>query len=127
MSITDRLFNSTNIDLPFNWKNLNRLDQIEEMIERSKQKPVVIFKHSTRCGVSHLAQHNLERDWNFQPEDLDFYYLDLIRYRPVSNEVAKTFGVTHQSPQIIVLKDGEVSYHTSHHMISGDVLRKAVS
>lgn len=126
MSRTNRLFNQAETGLPFNWQNLESPEQIDEIVARSQAKPVVVFKHSTRCGVSHMAQHNLEHKWDFQPEDLDFYYLDLIRHRPVSNAVAETFGIRHQSPQILVVRNGEVIYHTSHHMISVEVIRKYI-
>ncbi len=123
----NRLFNNADTGLPFNWQNLNSLEQIDEIKKLSEDKPVVIFKHSTRCGVSHMAQHQLERDWNFQPEELDFFYLDLIRHRPVSNAVAETFEVRHQSPQILIIKNGEVAFHTSHHRIGVEIIRKQIA
>lgn len=126
MSLMNRLFDSTDTGLPFDWQNLNSLEQIDEIKKQSEDKPVVIFKHSTRCGISHMAQHNLEGRWDFQPEELHFYYLDLIRNRPVSNAVAETFDVRHQSPQILIIRNGEVDYHTSHHLISVETIRKQI-
>lgn len=107
-----------------NWKVLEDEQQLEEILETSKEKPVVIFKHSTRCGISEGAKYTLMENWDFNNEELDFYYLDLLKYRPLSNRIAETFQVTHQSPQVLLVKDGEVAFHTSHHRISTDGLRK---
>lgn len=120
------MMGSSEKELPENWKTLQEIDQIETIKNQSHDRAVAIFKHSTRCGISHMAKHQLERDWDFGAGELDFYYLDLIRHRPVSNAVSEKLGVVHQSPQIIVLKDGKVVYHTSHHMISAGALRKAI-
>ena len=108
------------------WKELQELKQLDQLIEDSHQKPVVIFKHSVSCGISAMAKHQLERDWDFDPADLDFYYLDLINNRAVSNQIAETLGVIHQSPQIILVHKGKEVYNTSHHMISVQGLKKAL-
>lgn len=117
-------FNRAQQGLVFDaWKVLQDEQQLQEIIETSKHKPVVIFKHSTRCGTSEGAKYTLMENWDFAAHELDFYYLDLLRYRPISNRVAEDFQVTHQSPQVLVLKDGKVVFHTSHHRISVDALR----
>jgi len=108
------------------WKPLTDEGQLQTIIQASYKKPVVIFKHSTRCGTSAMAKHGLETNWELQPEELDFYYLDLIRYRSVSNLAAETFKVVHHSPQIIVVKNGEAVYDTSHHNISIQTLKKSL-
>lgn len=118
-------FNQAQQGLVFDaWKELQDEQQLDEIIETSKTKPVVIFKHSTRCGISEGAKYKLMENWDFDPQDLDFYYLDLLRYRPISNRIAEDFQVTHQSPQVLLVKDGEVTFHTSHHRISVEGLRK---
>jgi len=124
MNLSDRIRESESI-FP-EWKVLDQTGQLEQLQEASHQKPVVIFKHSTRCGISAHAKFRLEREWSFAPEDLDFYYLDLIAYRQVSNQVAETLQVTHQSPQIILLREGKAIYDSSHHMISVEELKKAM-
>ena len=106
------------------WKVLEDEAQLDEILATSKEKPVVIFKHSTRCGVSEGAKYTLMENWDFEGKELDFYYLDLIKYRPISNRIAQDFQVTHQSPQVLLVKDGKVAFHTSHHRISVDGLRK---
>ncbi len=126
MSIIDRLFGTFEETLHEDWHKLTEEAQIQEIIQSSYEKPVVIFKHSTRCGTSSMAKHSLETAWDFQNTELDFYYLDLIVFRSVSNKVAETFKVVHHSPQILLIKDGEAVYDTSHHNISIGTLRKAL-
>jgi len=95
-----------------NWIKLTDESQIDTIIEESKHQPVVIFKHSTRCGTSDLAKMRLEKSKT--PDNIKFYYLDLIRYRPVSNKVASVFDVWHESPQILLIRNGECTYDESH-------------
>ena len=100
------------------WNTLTGEEQLEQIIEKSKMAPQVIFKHSTRCSISAVAYHRLQKAK--QPEGVDFYYLDLITYRQLSNKIAQTFGVHHESPQVLVIKNGECVYDESHLAISLD-------
>ena len=109
-----------------NWIHLDTAAQLEQIKRDSFVKPVVIFKHSVTCGISAFAKQRLEDKWDFTDEDFDFYYLDLLSYRPISNQISSDFKVTHQSPQIILIKDGSAVYNTSHHAISVDDLRKSL-
>ncbi|MBL7713048.1 MAG: bacillithiol system redox-active protein YtxJ [Chitinophagaceae bacterium] len=86
------------------------------MKEQSHSRPVVIFKHSTRCSISMMAKGRLERAE--APESVDFYYLDLLSYRPVSAKVAEVFSVHHESPQVLLIKNGECTYEETHNGIS---------
>ncbi|HMK04906.1 MAG TPA: bacillithiol system redox-active protein YtxJ [Ferruginibacter sp.] len=95
-----------------NWIKLTSADQLNEIKELSKSKAQVIFKHSTRCGISSMAKNRLERD--VQPEAADFYFLDLIRYRSLSDKIAEDFSVYHQSPQVLLIKNMECVYDESH-------------
>jgi len=88
------------------------MGQLDEILTRSHQYPQVIFKHSTRCSISSMVLHRLERDE--VPTGADFYFLDLLKYRPISSAIAERFQVHHESPQIIVIKNGEVVYDESH-------------
>jgi bacillithiol system protein YtxJ len=108
------------------WKILDNAAQLEQITADSFHKPVVLFKDSTSCGISARAKYELEKNWDFNVDELDFYYLDLLTYRPISNQIAADFGVTHQSPQIILLKNGQAVYNTSHHRISVAALREAL-
>ncbi len=107
-----------------NWIQLNSPNQLAEIKEKSKQKPQVIFKHSTRCSISSMAKGRLER--SSAPDDADFYFLDLISYRDISNKIAKDFHVFHESPQIIVIKNGECVYDESHGSITMDEIKEQV-
>lgn len=108
-----------------NWIELKSNNQIKEIIEKSKAKPQVIFKHSTRCSISAMAKGRLER--SLAPGNADFYFLDLITYRNLSNQVSSEFDVFHESPQILVIKNGECVYDESHGSITMDEIKEQVS
>src|ERR1700760_1554229 len=101
-----------------NWITLQSETQLEEIKQKSANRPQVIFKHSTRYSTSALVKARLERA--AQPESIDFYYLDLLSYRPVSNKIAETFNIDHESPQILLIRNGECVYDESHMGISMD-------
>ncbi len=107
------------------WIELKSNNQIKEIIEKSKAKPQVIFKHSTRCSISAMAKGRLER--SLAPGNADFYFLDLITYRNISNQVSSEFDVYHESPQILVIKNGECVYDESHGSITMDEIEEQVS
>lgn len=102
-----------------NWIDLNSIEQLEEIQQLSKDTPVLIFKHSTRCSISSMAKSRLEREWN-NDSNIKSFYLDLIEYRDISNEIASKFNVFHQSPQAILIKGGKSVYDASHSGISFD-------
>src|SRR3954453_2557100 len=108
-----------------NWIELKSEDQIKEIIEKSTERPQVIFKHSTRCSISAMAKGRLER--SSVPENADFYFLDLISNRTVSNKISAEFNVFHESPQILLIKNGECIYDESHSSISMDEIKEQVS
>ncbi|SFG60886.1 bacillithiol system redox-active protein YtxJ [Pontibacter chinhatensis] len=111
-----------------NWHPLTSVEQLEEILEESKNTPVVIFKHSTSCSISSTAKSRLERQWNGAGLDhVKPYYLDLLSYRPVSNEVAELLQVQHESPQLLLVQDGVCTYDASHLGINVDGVRKQVS
>ena len=97
------------------WHALTETSQLDEIEKESEEMPVVIFKHSTRCGISRMVRNNFERNYDLpKDEKVKLYLLDLLANRDVSSEVAKKFGVRHESPQIIILRDREVVHHASH-------------
>ena len=105
------------------WRSLTDLGQLNEIIDLSTEKPVVIFKHSTRCSISRMALKQFENEFDFN-EKVVSYLLDLIEYRNISNEIAFRFGVQHQSPQLIVICDGKAVYNDSHESIEAAKLAK---
>jgi bacillithiol system protein YtxJ len=108
------------------WKILNDIAQLEQIQKESKHKKQVLFKHSTSCGISQYAYEKLETNWNFSEVEFDFYYLDLLRFRTISDAVASEWKINHQSPQIIVIDKGIVSYTCSHHKISAENLKENI-
>ena len=101
-----------------NWIDLNDEHQLDHLKEMSKQKAQLIFKHSTRCAISSMAKNRLERSTT--PNNVDFYYLDLVKHRQLSNKVAADFAVYHESPQVLLIKNGECIYDESHSGIQMD-------
>jgi bacillithiol system protein YtxJ len=117
MGLFDKLFSNSSEQkeektLP--WIDLNAVSQLQTIKEASATKTQVIFKHSTRCGISRMVKNQFVEDYGFSENQVDLYYLDLIAYREVSNEVAHTFNVVHESPQLLVIKNGNVVMHESH-------------
>ncbi len=104
----------------FPWKALTSVDQLQELIAHSNEKPVLLFKHSTRCSISSMALNQFEREWQGSDVSCELYYLDLLNHRDVSNKIEELTGVVHQSPQAILLKNGVVVYDASHHHISAN-------
>lgn len=98
-----------------NWIRLTDSKQLDEIVEKSNLKYQAIFKHSTRCGISSGVLRQFERQEDTR--EIDFYYLDLLSFRSISDEIASRFGILHQSPQLIVIKDGVVITHGSHYDI----------
>lgn len=100
------------------WIALSDLKQLEDISKKSSTKTQVIFKHSTRCGISRMVMNQFVDAYDLTENDLDLYYLDLLNYREVSNEVGFKFQVIHQSPQVLVIKNGVVVAHDSHGAIN---------
>ncbi|MDB5208300.1 MAG: ytxJ [Flavisolibacter sp.] len=106
------------------WIPLTDEGQLSEIIAQSRTKPQVIFKHSTRCSISSVALQRLQKA--AQPDGLDFYFLDLLAHRPISNKIVETFKVHHESPQVLVIKNGECIFDESHLGISmNDIIKQA--
>lgn len=114
--------NQNNSSNKINWIALTDLGQLNDMISLSNEKPVAIFKHSTRCSVSRMALKQFENEFDLS-DKVTPYFLDLIAYRDISNEIANRFGVTHQSPQLLLIKDGKAIYNVSHSDIDAEALK----
>lgn len=107
-----------------NWITLDTDAGLAQLIEKSATQPQVIFKHSTRCSISTMAKNRLER--STEPDMPIFHYLDLITYRNLSNAIAEQFDIPHQSPQILVIKNGSCVYSESHSAIDMDEIVDAL-
>jgi bacillithiol system protein YtxJ len=104
-----------------NWVALTYMGQLDEIEAFSNQQTIAIFKHSTRCSISRMALKQFENEFAFD-DTIATYFLDLIEYREISNEIASRYGVTHQSPQLILIKNGQAVYNASHSDIDASVL-----
>jgi bacillithiol system protein YtxJ len=126
MSFFSKLFNeeSSNIS-KIEWIPLETLEQLDVIIQSSFEKPVLIFKHSTRCSISRFALKRFESEFDLQGK-LNLYYLDLLNFRAISNEIASKFEIQHQSPQVLLIKEGKVVYHDSHDGIEANELKKYI-
>ena len=100
------------------WIALSKVEQLQEIEKKSKTKTQVIFKHSTRCGISRMVMKQFVDAYNLSETDVDFYYLDLLNYRDVSNETGYKFQVIHESPQLLIIKNEVVVAQASHGSIN---------
>jgi bacillithiol system protein YtxJ len=108
-----------------NWTSMEHLGQIDEIILLSEEMPVIIFKHSTRCSISKMALKNFENEYDLV-ENVTPYFLDLISFRDVSNEIASRFNVVHQSPQLLLIVGGKSVYDVSHSSIDAQELKSKI-
>lgn len=129
MSFFNKMFGSNEQEenlVKVNWIPLNDLDVIEEAIALSYEKPVVLFKHSTRCSISRFALKQFENEYDFSKEQMEPFFLDLLNHRDISNEIATRFNIEHQSPQMIVLKGGVAVFSSTHSDIEAGILKKFI-
>ena len=118
MGILKTLFgkneNEANQQSSFDWNSLTSIEQFNEIVEKSRTKTQAIFKHSTRCGISSGVLRQFEKK---SVENIDFHYLDLLNYREISDNISSRFNVVHQSPQLLIIKNGVVVAHDAHYDI----------
>ena len=102
------------------WKKIESQKDLDAAIEKSSQQKVLIFKHSTRCFISKTVLRSFEKQMQESDKNFGYYFLDLLAYRSISNEIESRFDVVHQSPQLIVLENGKAIYNASHQNIDLD-------
>lgn len=104
-----------------NWTHLTEPEQVDAAIAAAQGKTVAFFKHSTRCSISKMSLLFLEDDWS-DPQGLvsDWYFVDLIAHRPVSNRIAEALKEQHESPQLLLVRNGECIYEASHDEIRAE-------
>src|SRR4051794_35645580 len=98
------------------WTQLTELSQLNDIKNAAGYS--IIFKHSTRCSVSTMAKKSFELDWDEIPAGTDLYFLDLLSHRDISSQIAEMFQVHHESPQALLIKQGECILDASHSDIS---------
>lgn len=111
-----------------NWNYLERTEQLNDIVNESSHNTILIFKHSTRCNISRAALDRLERNWKeAEVPNVKPYFLDLLSYRNISNAIAEQFNVEHQSPQVLIIRNGKSVYDNSHYGIDfSEIKRKVV-
>lgn len=111
-----------------NWNHLERTEQLNDIVNESSDNTILIFKHSTRCNISRAALDRLERNWKeAEVPNVKPYFLDLLSYRNISNAIAEQFNVEHQSPQVLIIRNGKSVYDNSHYGIDfSEIKRKVV-
>ncbi len=129
MGLFDGVFKSNKkekgvVETFINWIPLTNLEQLATIKAASETEFVLIFKHSTRCGISRMVIKQFENLFTAETKKLKVYYLDLLNYRNISDEVGYSFQVVHQSPQLIVVRNGVTVAHSSHHEITETNLSK---
>ena len=108
------------------WKHISSDADLDQIISsKSYLKPVILFKHSTRCPVSFTAKKSFEFGWKNEL-DCEVYLLDLISYRTISSKIEQLLGVQHESPQLIVVSKGKSIFNASHGMIDADEVMNVI-
>lgn len=108
-----------------NWQDLTSLEQVRSI--KNSAGYSLIFKHSTRCSISLMAKKKLELEAEYIPKDIPAYYVDLLNYREISNSIAELFQVHHQSPQLLLIKNGECVFEATHSDISAEEVAEQVA
>lgn len=107
------------------WQMLDSEEKVTKIIALSESKPQIILKHSISCPTSAMVKSRLERSPVI--EQADYYLLDLWHNRSVSDLVAHRFGVRHESPQILIIRDGHCVYYESHYGITADAIKSSIT
>ena len=107
------------------WNHINSIEDLNVAISNSNEQAVLLFKHSTRCSISTMAKSRLEDKWTINTK-IQPYYIDLIAYGDVSNEIAERFNVIHQSPQAIIILNESCVGNYSHNEISLESILKLI-
>ncbi|MEQ8904070.1 monothiol bacilliredoxin BrxC family protein [Ekhidna sp.] len=111
---------------PLNWKSLSTKDQFDQLVENSREKPALIFKHRPSSPESTHALEQLERDWTISPENLDLYMLDVMKEKDINEVVTDMAGVINEYPQVLLFADGVTMYDESREMISVKKIKLAL-
>ncbi len=109
-----------------NWQSLSSEGDFEQILQSSQSRTQAIFKHSTRCGISAMAKYRVEGDWGKKNPDTPIYLLDLIQHRDLSDLIAQRLEVHHESPQLILVRNGKAIFNSSHISISSSSAAKHI-
>jgi bacillithiol system protein YtxJ len=107
--------------MPANFHKIDSLEFLDELFAASMKRPIVIFKHSGRCGTS---SHMLEE---IGAVEGDIYYVVVQDARDISEAIAIRTGFRHHTPQVFVIRDGAAVYHATHYAIDPQKIEDAKS
>lgn len=100
------------------WKNVTSEEHLDHLWVASADQKQIIFKHSTRCPVSSVIKNRISKQGDELPADLEVYFLDLLRFRNLSDRISEEYKIRHESPQLLVIQNEECIHHASHFDIS---------
>lgn len=104
---------------------LSSIRQFEDLLDRSREEPILIYKHSSRCPLSTRARTEVD---SFDAEsDLSIFEVVVQNDRAISDHVAETLEVRHETPQVILIRDGRPVYDASHREVTADALERATN
>ncbi len=109
------------------WNQLTNTNQLDALVQDSYKRSQIIFKHSTRCIISKMVLSDFEKKFDQSSQQADLHFLDLIQFREISNQIALALKVRHESPQIILLRNGAVMHHESHDSITAPLVETWIS
>lgn len=108
-------------------EDLNDTNGVSFIQAQSFQDWVVVFKHSTRCSISSMALNRFKTNLAAIEKEALVYFLDVIKFRNISNELAQVFDVEHESPQVLIIKNSECMYNASHFNINSAAIVQAIA
>ncbi len=119
------LFSFSKKESKLNWNKITAEEELRHFLNEN-EKPILFFKHSTRCSISSMALSRLEGDWEQKESSCELVFIDLIAFRSVSNLLSETTGIQHQSPQVIIWKNGKVLHYASHSEIKYKTIKEFI-
>lgn len=117
MSLFSSSQEQVDADLAEYWSVITQKEEVEKIIEASRERPQLIYKHSHRCSVCIMAREAIEESAEALSEQMDLHFVNVIHQRDISNHIASSLGIRHESPQAILMDGGEVAWHGSHWQI----------
>jgi len=112
-------FSKKNTAPKFQWNYIHSIETFNFLLEKSSEKPLVIFKHSTRCPISTMALDRFSEMALDIAAESNLVMIDVIADRNISLYVAEHLGVTHQSPQVLIVQNKKAIFDNSHNGING--------
>jgi bacillithiol system protein YtxJ len=107
-----------------NWINADSTEKLDEIKELSNSEKVLILKFSTGCGVNYAVRNLLEREWTDGEMRMKTYIVDVLASKELSGKIANDYAVEHESPQVLIIKNGKPVFTASHGRVLYSEIRK---